>query len=92
MKQYIDTIDKISDDVLAYIIQHPNDFSWNFLAISIIVTRLNLQLSIRDTKEVLENCCAELRSLLLKSIHVPNAQKDIMKIGNLQREQQMANC
>lgn len=86
MKQYIDTINEIPDDVLAYIIQHPNDFSWNFLAISIIVTRLNLQLSMQNTKETLAKCCAELRSLLRKSIHVPNAQKDILQMFELQKE------
>ena len=78
-----ETIDKIPDDVLLHIIRHSNDFLWNFLAIKIMLTRLNLKLVMYQNKEtVLHECCIELRSLLKNSINIPNSQADLKQILN----------
>ena len=81
MKQIVETIDKIPDDVLIYVIRHSNDFSWNFLAIKIMLTRLNLNIAMHQNKdEVLHECCNELRSLFKNSINIPNSQSDLKQI------------
>jgi len=84
MTKTIDTIDKISDDVLIHVIRHSNDFTWNFLAIKIMLTRLNLKLVMYQNKEsVLQECCTELRNLLKNSINIPNSQADLKQILSL---------
>ena len=81
MTQIIETIDKIPDNVLLHVIRHSNDFSWNFLAIKIMLTRLNLKMVMYQNKEdVLHECCNELRSLLKNSINIPNSQADLKQI------------
>ena len=84
MSQIAETIDNISDDVLIHIIRHSNDFVWNFLAIKIILTRLNLKLVMHQNKEaVLHECCNELRNLLKNSTNIPNSQADLKQILSL---------
>jgi len=84
MNQIAETIDKISDDVLIHVIRHSNDFSWNFLAIKIMLTRLNLKLVMYQNKEsVLQECCTELRNLLKNSVNIPNSQADSKQILNI---------
>ena len=79
-----ENIDKISDDVLIHIIRHSNDFSWNFLAIKIMLTRLNLKLVMcKNSDSVLYECCNELRNLLKSSCNIPNSQADIKQILSL---------
>ncbi len=77
-------IDKIPEEIWVHVIRHPNDFSWNFLAMKIILTRLNLKMTMygNDAK-ILSQCCDELRDLLRKSINIPNAQKDLKQILSL---------
>ena len=84
MTQIADTIDKIPDDVLLHVIRQSNDFSWNFLAIKIMLTRLNLKLVMYQNKEaVLHECCTELRNLLKNSVNIPNSQADLKQILSL---------
>ena len=84
MKQTIKNIDSIPNDVLIHIIRHSNDFSWNFLAIKIMLTRLNLKLVMYQNKEsVLLECCTELRNLLKNSVNIPNSQADLKQILSL---------
>ena len=84
MTQMINTIDAIPNDVLIYIIHHSNDFSWNFLAMKIILTRLSMKLVIHNNnKSVLAECCDELRNLLKKSVNVPNSRTDLNLILSL---------
>ena len=79
-----ETIDNIPNDVLTHVIRHPNVFTWNFFALKIILTRLNLKLAMYDDdKSVFPECCDELRNLLKKSINVPNSQADLQKILSL---------
>jgi len=83
MTQIVETIEKIPNDVLIRIIRHSNDFTWNFLGMKIILTRLNLKIIISEeigTKSVMPECCDELRNLLKKSINVPNARTDLNQI------------
>ena len=84
MTPITDTIDLIPDNVLIHVIHNPNDFSWNFLAMKIILTRLNMKMTIHDgEKSVLLDCCNELRNLLKKSINVPNSRTDLKQILSL---------
>ncbi len=77
-------IEKIPNEVWIYVIKHPNDFIWNFLAMKIILTRLNLQITMHpNNNDVLEKCCEELRDLFRKSINIPNAKKDFLQIQSL---------
>jgi uncharacterized protein Yka (UPF0111/DUF47 family) len=76
-----ESIDKISDNVLVHIISKSNDFSWNFLAMKIILTRLNLKIAMHNGDvSILPECCNELRNLLKKSVRVPNSQEDLKQI------------
>ena len=84
MANILDTIDKIPDDVLLHVIRHSNDFSWNFLAIKIMLTRLNLKMVMYQNKDkILLECCNELRSLLKNSANIPNSQADLNRILSL---------
>ena len=81
MKKTAETIDTIRDDVLLHVIRYSNDFSWNFLAIKIILTRLNLKMVMYQNKEeILRECCNELRNLLKNSVNIPNSQADLKQI------------
>ena len=82
MSQIAETIDIIPDKVLIYIIQNASNFTWNFLAIKIILTRLKLQMDMNN-EDILPQCCAELRNLLKKSINVTSSRKDLMQILSL---------
>ena len=84
MNSFIEKIDRIPEETWQYIILNSNDFIWNFFAIKIILTRLNLKLKMFPNNPLLmEQCCAELRELLKKSVNVPNAQKDMKLIASL---------
>ncbi len=82
-----ETIAEIPDSVLIHVIKHSNDFSWNFLAMKIILTRLNLKMVMySDSDAVLRECCAELRNLLQKSSNIPNSRSDLKQILSLTDE------
>ena len=87
MRQYnIMEIDKIPNQVWLHVLHHPNDFTWNFFALKIILMRLSLKMSMFGNdpgKEVIGECCDELRDLMKKSMNVPNAQKDMELIASL---------
>jgi len=84
MTPITDTIDLIPNDILVHVIRHSNDYSWKFLAMKIILTRLNLKITMYgDNKSVLPECCNELKNLLKKSVNVPNAQTDLNQILSL---------
>ena len=84
MSKIAETIDRIQDDVLIHIIRHSNDFAWNFLAIKIMLTRLNLKIAMSKNEDaVLNECCNELRSLMKSSINIPNSQTDLKQILSL---------
>jgi hypothetical protein len=84
MTQIANTIDQIPNEVLIYVIRNSGDFSWNFLAMKIILTRLNLKIAMLDgNKSVLPECCNELRNLLKKSVNIPNSRNDLNKILSL---------
>jgi hypothetical protein len=81
MKQIAETIDKISNDKLIHVIRHSNDFTWDFFAMKIILTRLNMKIALyKDDQSILPGCCDELRNLLKKSANVPHSQEDLKKI------------
>jgi len=82
MTQIIEDIDRIPDNVLINVIKNSNDFSWNFLAIKIILTRLQMKIKIHKESAFVE-CCDELRNLLRKSINVPSSREDIVQILSL---------
>ena len=84
MTNIIATIDSIPGETLIHVIRHSNDFSWNFLAIKIMLTRLNLKLVMcKNSDSVLYECCNELRNLLKSSCNIPNSQADIKQILSL---------
>ena len=84
MKKTAETIDTIRDDVLLHVIRHSNDFLWNFLAIKIMLTRLNLKMVMCQNKdEILRECCSELRNLLKNSVNIPNSQADLKQIFSI---------
>ncbi len=75
------TLNDIPNSVWMHIIQHSNDFAWNFLALKIILTRLKLKLAMaQDGEDTEQQCCNELKNLLQKSANIPNAQKDVDQI------------
>ena len=81
MKPIEETIDNISDDKLIQVICNSHDFTWNFFAMKIILTRLNLKIAMhKGDKSILPGCCDELRNLLKKSANVPNSQADLKLI------------
>jgi len=86
MTQIVETIDRIPNDLLIRVIRHSNDFTWNFLGMKIILTRLNLKIIVGEetgAKSVLPDCCDELRNLLKKSVNVPNSRTDLNLILSL---------
>ena len=84
MTNIITTIDSIPHETLIHVIRHSNDFTWNFLAIKIMLTRLNLKMVMYQNKdEILRECCNELRGLLKNSINIPNSQADLKQILSL---------
>jgi len=84
MTKLFETIDSIPNDTLAQVIVNSNNYTWNFFALKIILTRLKLKLSMyNDDNEVLAGCCDELRNLLKKSVNVPNSQTDLKQILSL---------
>ena len=81
MTPIAETIDMIPDDRLIHVICNPNDFIWNFFAMKIILTRLNMKVAMyKNDNSVLPECCDELRNLLKKSVNVPNSQADLKQI------------
>jgi len=81
MKKIIETIDRIPDEKLIHVIRNSNDFTWNFFALKIILTRLNMKITMHQgDKLIFSECCGELRNLLKKSSNVPNSQEDLKKI------------
>ena len=87
MNRIAETIDRIPDEVLMHVIRNSKDFSWNFLAMKIILTRLNLQITMFEgSDKILSQCCAELRNLLKKSINIPNSRDDLKQILTLDLE------
>ena len=84
MKQTIEKIDSIPCEALIHVIRHSNDFTWSFLAVKIMLTRLNLKLVMFQNKEaVMQECCTELRNLLKNSVNIPNSQADLNQILSL---------
>ena len=84
MKQTFETIDTIPNDVLIRVIRHSNDFTWNFLAMKIILTRLNLKITMcKENASVFPECCSELKNLLKQSLNIPNSQADLKQILSL---------
>ena len=87
MTQITENIDLIPNKVLIHVIRHSNDFSWNFLAMRIILTRLNLKIIMHsEDKLTLSECCDELRNLLKKSVNVPNSMNDLKQILSIVTE------
>ena len=85
MTQITETINMIPDRILMHIIRHSNDFTWNFLALKIILTRLNLKIVMHHGDEsIFPECCAELRNLLKKSTHIPSSRIDLKQILSLE--------
>ena len=92
MNQTYEIIDKIPDKVLLHVIRYSNDFAWNFLAIKIMLTRLNLKMVMFQNKdEILRECCNELRSLLKNSVNIPNSQADLKQILSLNIPSEIKN-
>ena len=87
MNRITESIDRIPNEVLVHVIRNSKDFSWNFLAMKIILTRLNLQIIMHEgSKDILLQCCEELRNLLKKSINIPNSRDDLKQILSLNLE------
>jgi len=81
MIQIAETIDRIPNDRLLHVICNSNDFNWNFFAMKIILTRLNMKITMyNNDNSILHVCCDELRNLLKKSVNVPNSQADLKQI------------
>ena len=84
MNPIIETINNIPNDVLVHVVRHSNEFTWNFFAMKIILTRLNMKIRMNEgNTSILPECCEELRNLLKKSISVPNSQSDLKQILSL---------
>ncbi|MDR1673794.1 MAG: hypothetical protein LBS09_10110 [Bacteroidales bacterium] len=74
-------IDKIPDSVWTHVIFHSKEFSWNFLAVKIMLARLNLKIDMhKSNTSIIQECCGELRGLLKKSANIPNARADLEQI------------
>ena len=84
MTQVDKTIDLIPNDVLIHVIQNSKNYSWNFLAMKIILTRLSMKMTLHgEKKNTIPECCDELKNLLKKSVNVPNSQADLKQILSL---------
>ena len=91
MNRIAETIDRIPDEVLMHVIRNSKDFSWNFLAMKIILTRLKLQISMYEgNRDILSQFCDELRNLLKKSINIPNSRDDLKQILSVNLEKSNA--
>ena len=89
MTPITDIIDQIPNDLLLHVIRNSNDFPWNFLAMKVILTRLNLKINTQGIeKSVLSDCCDELRNLMKKSTNVPNAKTDLNLILSMIEKQE----
>jgi len=76
-----ETIDQIPNDILIHVIRNSQKYKWNFLAVQIILTRLNMKINmLHGDESVFPDCCDELRNLLKKSANVPNSQTDLKQI------------
>ena len=81
MTNITQTIDSIPNDMLVHVIRNSNDYTWNFFAMKIILTRLKLKITMNDgDNSILPECCDELRNLLKKSSNVPNSRADLDQI------------
>ena len=81
MTNIAETIDNIPNDMLINVIRNSNDFTWNFFAMKIILTRLKLKITMSDgDNTIFPECCNELKNLLKKSINIPNSQADLKQI------------
>ena len=84
MTPIAEAIDRIPDEVLLRIIKNSNDFLWNFLALKIMLTRLNLEISMCEGgQSIIPKCCNELKNLLKKSANIPNSRNDLKQILGL---------
>jgi hypothetical protein len=84
MKQIIESIDLIPNEVLIHVIRNSNDFSWNFLGVKIILTRLNMKILMHKSNDfIFPECCNELKNLLKQSASIPNSQADLKQILSL---------
>ena len=81
MTKIAETIDRIPDEKLIYVIHNSNEFKWNFFAVQIILTRLRLKITMfENDHSILPGCCEELRNMLKKSSGVPNLLEDLKQI------------
>ncbi len=76
-------VEQIPNDVWMQIIREPNKFAWNFLALKIMLTRLNMRFSMSYYSFDEEQSCNELRMLFKKCVNIPNALKDLQQIQSL---------
>ena len=74
-------IKDISDCTLLRVITDGSDTEWSFFALKIMITRLKLKLSFaHGDAAIQQQCCDEMRELLVKSKNIPNAIKDVKTI------------
>ena len=70
-------IQDISDEALVRVINEGGDVKWNFYALKVMISRLKLKLQLAEDKEIIRQCCLEMRDLLNRSKSIPNANKDV---------------
>jgi hypothetical protein len=86
MKLTSEIIDNIPNSVCQHVIFHSKDFDWQFLALKINLTRLNLKINLmKGSENTINECCGELKTLLKRSLTIPNAQHDVRCILDLQQ-------
>lgn len=51
-----------------------------FLALKILLARLRLEVKMHPGVDQLQKCSEEIRSLLVKNMHIPKVQKDLKSI------------
>jgi hypothetical protein len=77
-------IQNLSDEILFRVIHEGGDVNWSFFALKVMISRLNLKLSMADNSDkALEECYADLRHLFNRSRNIPNAIKDLQIIMEL---------
>jgi len=79
-------IENISNNTLLCVIKDDNYENWEFFALKVLISRFKLKLSmidehkVKQRKEMAQQCCAEMRELLVKSQFIPRAYSDLQTI------------
>ena len=74
------SVENIPEKVLADIVLNKISVNFNFLALKIMLTRLQQKVKTHPDPATVNECVAEFKNFLIKFAHLPKTQEDIAKI------------